>query len=336
MFNNTGIDQDLTRLFKGDPNLKMFVPDNAKAEIGKYGPVSRPQSLPLPHPETEVFVPTYQQSEYASWSNDSPTYLMSPTSPVNWSINRYVNGYRPQPNSPTEILTPISESTISDSSSGVGSMSSLDTSLESSYTMQPTFNPQPSSIRVLPQAHAQAGLFQEGFWTNTSWALYPPWSVVDVINNRYPPMQMNMQPAAQSIDNQYARCYSRSNSDGPSPPPPPAGRPIVKTIAVNTNFKENIKHLKQQFCGFCRSNGEAQELYLNHMLRDMNGNVTCPVLRAHQCEVCGESGNKAHTKTYCPKVIERFGHRPQSVAVALKNTEKRCDGRVRRNRLESI
>ena len=53
-------------------------------------------------------------------------------------------------------------------------------------------------------------------------------------------------------------------------------------------------------CGFCRKNDERKEFYTSHRLKDANGKVICPILRKHQCELCGATGDQAHTRSYCP------------------------------------
>lgn len=40
------------------------------------------------------------------------------------------------------------------------------------------------------------------------------------------------------------------------------------------------------------------------------GRVVCPVLSKHVCELCGESGYKAHTRKFCSMNPLTFG-RPQ-------------------------
>merc|ERR550519_887525 len=58
-------------------------------------------------------------------------------------------------------------------------------------------------------------------------------------------------------------------------------------------------------CKFCRNNGESKDQYSSHVLRNPNtGQLICPVLRSHVCEICGSTGDKAHTRNYCPKVKE--------------------------------
>ena len=54
-------------------------------------------------------------------------------------------------------------------------------------------------------------------------------------------------------------------------------------------------------CVFCRSNGESRDVYRSHRLRDVSGDVTCPVLYAYKCVLCGVSGPTAHTIKYCPR-----------------------------------
>lgn len=58
---------------------------------------------------------------------------------------------------------------------------------------------------------------------------------------------------------------------------------------------------KPQVCVFCRNNGESESFYTSHYLKDSEGKVTCPVLRAYTCPLCGANGDKAHTIKYCPE-----------------------------------
>ena len=54
-------------------------------------------------------------------------------------------------------------------------------------------------------------------------------------------------------------------------------------------------------CSFCKNNGEPQEVYTAHSMKNAKGKVTCPLLRIYECPVCGLSGDEAHTITYCKK-----------------------------------
>lgn len=62
----------------------------------------------------------------------------------------------------------------------------------------------------------------------------------------------------------------------------------------NNNNNGNSKH-----CAFCRRNKEPEETYKSHQLRK-DGLVVCPQLFKHRCELCGATGNNAHTRSYCP------------------------------------
>ncbi|KAL4707797.1 hypothetical protein ACJJTC_001743 [Scirpophaga incertulas] len=62
-------------------------------------------------------------------------------------------------------------------------------------------------------------------------------------------------------------------------------------------------------CAFCKNNGENEECYSSHALKDWRGRVTCPVLRAFRCPRCGATGDRAHTIKYCPDNVDAGSER---------------------------
>jgi len=63
--------------------------------------------------------------------------------------------------------------------------------------------------------------------------------------------------------------------------------------AINRNCRTGL------CCTFCKNNGEPEHVYTSHPFKDLKGVVVCPVLQNYICPMCGESGDKAHTITYC-------------------------------------
>lgn len=55
-------------------------------------------------------------------------------------------------------------------------------------------------------------------------------------------------------------------------------------------------------CNFCKKNGETVANYSSHQLRNENGIIECPILRSHVCKFCQETGDNAHTLSYCPSI----------------------------------
>lgn len=89
--------------------------------------------------------------------------------------------------------------------------------------------------------------------------------------------------------------------------PPPGfmgGSPAY--LPPSRKFRTKIRF---DFCVFCRNNGEDEQFFLAHTLKDDSGQVICPVLRAYVCPICGATGPVAHTIKYCPqnKVKKRQG-----------------------------
>jgi len=76
---------------------------------------------------------------------------------------------------------------------------------------------------------------------------------------------------------------------------------INRLSLVNKDNRVTKNTSKATVCVFCRNNGESQEFFRSHTLKDSEGNTTCPILRAYTCPLCKENGDKSHTIKYCPK-----------------------------------
>jgi len=65
------------------------------------------------------------------------------------------------------------------------------------------------------------------------------------------------------------------------------------------NFSNNSRSSyvpRAPCCKVCKDAGEPESVYASHYVKDRDGNVTCPKLKAIVCLNCGKRG---HTSSYC-------------------------------------
>lgn len=68
---------------------------------------------------------------------------------------------------------------------------------------------------------------------------------------------------------------------------------------------------RPSFCRFCYKNGETMMVYESHSLKDAEGKIICPILRNLVCDLCGATGDDAHTRKHCSLYVEeRYAYSP--------------------------
>ena len=86
--------------------------------------------------------------------------------------------------------------------------------------------------------------------------------------------------------------------------------PLPHSQLLGSSTAVKLPTATTQVCAFCRSNGQTVSFYTSHNLKDADGKVTCPVLRAYTCPLCGANGDAAHTRKHCPENTQSLLKRP--------------------------
>ena len=107
-----------------------------------------------------------------------------------------------------------------------------------------------------------------------------------------------------------------------------AKKPQVSVHRLELDIANNVAECSYetvssftQVCVFCRNNGESESFYTSHYLKDSEGKVTCPVLRAYTCPLCGANGDASHTIKYCPEnsqSVKNGGAKRATITVTRK------------------
>lgn len=81
---------------------------------------------------------------------------------------------------------------------------------------------------------------------------------------------------------------------------------IDMTDLIRTASIQKANGGRVKLCTFCRTNGEVEQIYMSHSLKDSSDRITCPILQRYVCPDCGATGEKTHTKKYCPVLQKKL------------------------------
>ncbi|RUS71835.1 hypothetical protein EGW08_020398 [Elysia chlorotica] len=112
-------------------------------------------------------------------------------------------------------------------------------------------------------------------------------------------------------------------------------RDSPEDVSMTDNMQKSIKKIRlilnnmkplnnRRFCVFCKNNREQPSVYNTHLVKNEEGEVTCPILKKYVCPNCRATGKYAHTVKYCPY--------NEGLSVdAIFKTMRNCTGRQRKS-----
>ena len=82
---------------------------------------------------------------------------------------------------------------------------------------------------------------------------------------------------------------------------PVSHQPTAAAVKPKKKNRLTVTHVAfRKYCTFCPKNGVSFEFSASHTIRNLDGIVTCPLLRAYNCALCNNAGgDDAHTEGYC-------------------------------------
>ena len=140
----------------------------------------------------------------------------------------------------------------------------------------------------------------------------------------------NMSSASTSSQSRSSAAIVRAQS------PLPANSLFRRFDVQSLEMQEAARRMdarsrRSSGCGFCKKNGEPMSIYTSHRLHGEQGRVSCPYLRELVCELCGATGDSAHTRTYCPS-LKASSDQAAAAAIPtlLRATKHQSDGKLRK------
>ena len=175
---------------------------------------------------------------------------------------------------------------------------------------------------------------------------YKPWSN----GENSPPNQVLVSPIANSISNagwpnrsvsqqvpiasKWPSCTGQTKttspqeSTKPSKSLPKRSEQIDISDFLRTAEIKKASGARPKMCTFCRTNNESPEVYTSHCLKDANDRITCPILMRYSCPECGATGEKTHTRRYCPVLQRKLRTEILGRMVADSNRENAGANRI--------
>jgi len=118
-----------------------------------------------------------------------------------------------------------------------------------------------------------------------------------------PSMRLSKSLRDQIISGEYQRNLIMDRAVEDSTPTDPASIPPpspTRKAPLLPSSPPRATVAEMRICVFCRNNGEQENVFTSHVLKDAMGKTVCPILRAYTCPICKACGDSSHTIKYCP------------------------------------